>query len=254
MHPYVQIGPIRIATYGMLLVAAFITVVVVLRRDLRTRGLPIDPYVIIGVTGVAGLVGAKVWHCLETPKVLFGYPLLIFYPGGFAFFGALISGAIALMLLARHNRLPLLLILDVAAPVAALGYAFGRVGCLLSGDGDYGIPTRLPWGMAFPHGLVPTTQHVHPTPVYEAIVAILIFWILWKLRRLAVLGQIPNGQVFAVYLVLSGSARFLVEFIRINPQVIWGMSNAQIASLASVFTGCLLYMLGAARDTRAESG
>jgi phosphatidylglycerol:prolipoprotein diacylglycerol transferase len=129
--------------------------------------------------------------------------------------------------------------LDLAAPAVSVGYGVGRLGCLISGDGDYGIPTRLPWGMSFPNGLVPTTERVHPTPIYELLVALLIAAYLW--RRGAKPGApLPLGQLTGEYLVLSGVARFLVEFIRINPRIYWGMSNAQVASLGSIVAGILL--------------
>ena len=134
--------------------------------------------------------------------------------------------------------------LDLAAPAVSVGYGVGRLGCLISGDGDYGIPTRLPWGMSFPNGLVPTTQRVHPTPIYELIAGLLIGYYLW--RRGA--KQSPLGQITGEYLVLSGIARFLVEFIRINPRIYWGMSNAQVASLGSIVAGILL-MLWARRHS-----
>src|SRR6185437_155038 len=179
---------------------------------------------------------------------------------------------------------------------AALGYGIGRIGCLLSGDGDYGKPTSLPWGMSFPNGLVPTTQRVHPTPIYELIVACAIAWLLWRLgarqiarRRdraeaslreanptvaknarkgnaAAIGGMVaarsgkperqtagassrtPHGAVwlraggvFAAYLVLTGAARFLVEFIRINPRSFFGLTNAQAASAVSVIAGAALW-------------
>jgi phosphatidylglycerol:prolipoprotein diacylglycerol transferase len=128
--------------------------------------------------------------------------------------------------------------LDLAAPAAAVGYGVGRLGCLTSGDGDYGIPTSLPWGMSFPNGLVPTTQRVHPTPIYELIAALLIAWLIW--RRGKPEAARPAGEITGDYLILSGIARFLVEFIRINPRIYWGMSNAQVASIGSVVAGVAL--------------
>jgi phosphatidylglycerol:prolipoprotein diacylglycerol transferase len=129
--------------------------------------------------------------------------------------------------------------LDLAAPAAAVGYGMGRLGCLVSGDGDYGIPTKLPWGMSFPNGLVPTTQRVHPTPIYELLAGFLIGYYLW--RRGA--KPRPLGQITGEYLILSGIARFLVEFIRINPKIYWGMSNAQLASLGSVVAGIVFVVV-----------
>ena len=142
--------------------------------------------------------------------------------------------------------------LDLAAPAVSVGYGVGRIGCLVSGDGDYGIPTSLPWGMSFPHGLVPTTQRVHPTPIYELLVALLIAGYLW--RRGANSGRpLPLGQITGEYLVLSGIARFLVEFIRINPRIYWGMSNAQVASLGSIAAGILLIVWARRHSTMASA-
>jgi phosphatidylglycerol---prolipoprotein diacylglyceryl transferase len=132
--------------------------------------------------------------------------------------------------------------LDVASPAAALGCGIGRIGCLISGDGDYGTPTSLPWGMSFPNGIVPTTERVHPTPIYEFLAAVVIFWILWRIgaRWLNDAGHI--GKLFGVYLLLSGVARFFVEIIRINPRVLWGLTNAQIASIIYVIIAGFLLL------------
>jgi phosphatidylglycerol:prolipoprotein diacylglycerol transferase len=132
--------------------------------------------------------------------------------------------------------------LDVASPAAAIGYGFGRVGCLISGDGDYGIPTTLPWGMSFPNGIVPTTEKVHPTPIYEFLAAVVIFWILWRIGARWLNDAGHTGKLFGVYLLLSGVARFFVEIIRINPRVLWGLTNAQIASIIYVIVGTFLVM------------
>ncbi|MGB7136402.1 MAG: prolipoprotein diacylglyceryl transferase family protein, partial [Acidobacteriaceae bacterium] len=164
---------------------------------------------------------------------------------------------------ARVYKLGSLRMLDLAAPAAAIGYGVGRLGCLVSGDGDYGIPTKLPWGMSMPHGLVPTTDvcvdrgwpancGVHPTPIYELIGALFILWILW--RRGAPERPKPLGEITGEYLVLTGIARFLVEFIRINPRILWGMTNAQLASLGSIAFGIGLMIYARSRaDRRAGS-
>lgn len=242
MLPYIYIGSIRVATYGSFLSLALLAGFFLLRRDLRIRKIPGNPSLFMAMIALAGLVGAKLWHCLENPALLFAHPMIVFQPGGLAFFGGLVAGAVMLVYLAHVHRIPVLRMMDIASPPTAIGYAIARLGCLTSGDGDYGIPTRLPWGMTFPNGLVPTNEYVHPTPIYESIVALAIFYYLWRLRRRALDGAIPDGQVFAVYLILSGIARFLVEFIRINPRVLFGMSNAQVASLVSVLFGFFLYL------------
>jgi phosphatidylglycerol:prolipoprotein diacylglycerol transferase len=129
--------------------------------------------------------------------------------------------------------------LDLAAPAAALGYGVGRIGCLLSGDGDYGINTTLPWGVHMAKDALvppnPPNALVQPTPVYELLFSVLVCWILWKLGE----RHKPIGWLTGMYLLLSGIGRFLVEFVRINPKIYFGhtMSNAQVAALGSVVAG-----------------
>ncbi len=210
----------------------------VLQADLTRRRLRGDAVNIISILALAGLVGSKLYHVLETPADLLADPLgRLFSTSGFAWFGAALGGLAALVALARHYGIPLLLMLEVTAPAATLGYGIGRIGCLLSGDGDYGIPTSLPWGMSFPHGLVPTSERVHPTPIYEFLAAAAIFWFLWNMGARALREPRPVGEVAAHYFLLTGLARFLVEFIRINPRSILGLSNAQAASLLSMAAG-----------------
>lgn len=215
----------------------------VLRVDLRRRGISADAELFIAIPCLAGIVGAKLYHVLESPSELFAHPWSeLFSQFGFAWFGGLLAGVGSFVWLARREKIPLLTMMDAGSPAAALGYGIGRIGCFLSGDGDYGVPTSLPWGMSFPNGLVPTTERVHPTPVYELIVASVIVWILWRMGAKQIAAEKGSpGIVFAAYLVLTGIARFLVEFIRINPRSFLGMTNAQAASLASIVAGALLW-------------
>jgi phosphatidylglycerol---prolipoprotein diacylglyceryl transferase len=225
----------------------------VMRADLARRHTAADAETIIGLTGLSGLAGARLYHLLESPVEFLAHPLpLLFSTMGFAWFGAVIGGFAALVLLARHYKMNILLMLDVASPAAAVGYGVGRIGCLVSGDGDYGKPTSLPWGMSFPNGLVPTTQRVHPTPIYELIGALVIAYVLWRIGAHAVGKLRPAGEVFGYYLILTGAARFLVEFIRINPRSFYGLTNAQVASLCSTVAGVLLLFVLLGLRTRPE--
>jgi phosphatidylglycerol---prolipoprotein diacylglyceryl transferase len=245
--------------------AAMLAGYYLLRADLARRGIGGKESglaeALIAIPCLAGIIGAKIYHVLQTPADLLSDPVgQLFSQFGFAWFGGLITGAAGFAWVAWRKKVPLLTALDAGSPAAALGYGVGRIGCLLSGDGDYGIPTSLPWGMSFPHGLVPTTQRVHPTPIYELAVACLIAGLLWRLgsRQIGVQtglagnagkGQppssrtlLPSGHVFAVYLILTGVARFLVEFIRINPPSFFGLTNAQAASVLSVVAGAILWI------------
>jgi len=251
--PYIHIGPLTLGTYGLLVATGLLFAFFVLQADLRRRQLTADPHTIVGLTGLVGLLGAKLYHLLESPAEFFAHPFpLLISPLGFAFYGGLLGGLLTLLLLARHYRMPLLAMLDVASPAAALGYGIGRIGCLISGDGDYGIPSSLPWAMSFPNGLVPTTERVHPTPIYEFLAAVVIFYGLWRLGTRSLHGPRPAGEVFGYYLVLSGGARFLVEFIRLNPRSVFGLTNAQAASLLSILAGIAILLAVRHRIPAAE--
>ena len=260
MYPFIHIGPLTLGSYGLMVATGLICAFFILRADFARRGIAADAEAIIGITGLSGLAGSRLYHLLESPANFspirgrsYSAPWdlrlwapssadswpLCFWPG--------VSGSSPLLML------------DVASPAAALGYGIGRIGCLISGDGDYGMPTTLPWGMAFPHGIVPTTEscvewgaapdcRVHPTPIYEFLIAVLIFWILWRLGERALKRRAPNGIIFAAYLVLTGIARFLVEIIRINPRSFFGMSNAQAASVVSILAGVALFFYCRARQ------
>ncbi|HKR26029.1 MAG TPA: prolipoprotein diacylglyceryl transferase [Acidobacteriaceae bacterium] len=241
MYPFIHIGRISIGTFGLLLWLAAVCGCWALYRNFQRWRINADAISIVAVSTVAGILGAKLWHVLETPHELFAHPAdLLFDRAGFAWYGGLIVGILALLWQARVYKLGSLQMLDLAAPAASVGYGVGRLGCLVSGDGDYGKPTNLPWGMSFPHGLVPTYQRVQPTPVYELFGALFIAWILW--RRGEPERPRPWGQITGEYLILSGIARFLVEFIRINPRILWGMTNAQLASLGAVVFGFALVL------------
>src|SRR5438270_6104000 len=196
MYPYIHIGPLSLGTFDIFMWLAFLAAYFALATDFSRRHLPADPQIIVGGLAFAGLAGAKLWHLLEEPGEFLAAPASLFFSRtGFAWFGGFIAGILALIYYARRYRIPLLTLMDACAPATALGYAVGRLGCLISGDGDYGKPTTLPWGMAFPNGLVPTSGpngtcvewgappdcRVHPTPIYEFIVGVIIFYYLWRL-------------------------------------------------------------------------
>jgi len=242
MIPYLHIGPLNLPTFGLMVATALLCSAYILQKDFERRGWSIDGYSMITYAGLAGMLGAKIYHVLETPAEFFADPWpQIFSRTGFAWFGGFLGGFAVLLYLGHRAKLPLLSFLDACSPAAAVGYGIGRIGCLLSGDGDYGIPTSLPWGMSFPNGIVPTTDRVHPTPIYEFIVWLGIGALLWHLgnKRLRE-GRTTGGQIFCFYLILTGLARFLVEIIRINPRTFLGMSNAQTMGAVSVIAGITL--------------
>jgi len=258
MIPFLHLGPLTIPTFGLMVATGLLVSAYVLQADFdrRREGFSKHGYLkeskepshhdegflIIGIAGISGLVGARLYHVLETPREFFADPWpLLLSRFGFAWFGGFLGGFVALIFLAKYYGVPALEFMDLCSPAAAVGYAIGRIGCLLSGDGDYGVPTKLPWGMSFPNGVVPTPERVHPTPIYEFLIWMLIAVILWQMGRKALDGEVP-GKVFCAYLILTGAARFLIEFIRINPRSFFGMSNAQTASLVSILLGIMLVL------------
>jgi len=241
MIPYLHLGPLQLPTFGLMVALALITAAYVLQADFDRRGMNADAFTMITIAGLMGILGAKLYHLLESPAEFFADPLpLLLSRYGFAWFGGFLGGFGAIVLMGWQAKLPMWEFLDACSPAASFGYAIGRIGCFLSGDGDYGKPTSLPWGMSFPNGVVPTTDRVHPAPLYELLIWSAIGWLLWRLGARLLKKPGHSGEIFCYYLILTGVARFLVEIIRINPPWILGLSNAQVASVASVIAGCLL--------------
>jgi phosphatidylglycerol:prolipoprotein diacylglycerol transferase len=244
MYPFLHLGTFNVPTFGLMLWLAAVAGAFIMDRSFRRAQVNADAVGMVAVAVVAGIVGAKLWHVIDTPIEFreFGWSVL-WDRDGFAWFGGLVFGISALLIQGWFAKLGGLRTLDLAAPAAAVGYGIGRIGCFLSGDGCYGVPTTLPWGMSFPNGIDPTLARVHPTPLYELIAGLLIGAYLW-LR-----GGKPRGAgaIVGEYLVLSGTARFLVEFVRRNPKILWDLSNAQLASLGSVVAGIVLISWAATR-------
>lgn len=244
MIPYLHFWGLNLPTFGLMLWLAAVAGAWVMHASFRRAGIDADAVGMVAVAVVAGIVGAKIWHVLDTPSEFreIGWRVL-WDQAGFAWFGGLVFGIAALVFQGWRARIGALRTLDLAAPSAAIGYGIGRIGCFLSGDGCYGIPTNLPWGMSFPNGLEPTLVRVHPTPLYELAAGLLIGWWLWMRGG----SPRPTGRILGEYLVLTGTARFLVEFIRRNPKIVFDLSNAQIASAGSVILGFALILWTAFR-------
>lgn len=237
MYPFLfEIGSFRLPSFGLMVALGFLAALQVLQREFKRQG--IDPELgssIITYGMLGGLAGAKLYFVLfELPDASWEENLGALFSGsGLTWYGGFAVAAGAIIWMIRRRGAPLLRVMDAAGIALALGYAIGRIGCQLAGDGDYGVPTDLPWGMAYPDGVVPTLEKVHPAPVYETLMGLGITGGLWALRRRL---ETP-GLLFCLYLILAGLARFLVEFIRLNPEALWGLSAAQWISLAMIAVG-----------------
>ena len=242
MLPEIHLGPLTLQTFGICFAAGFIGAGALIARRFKELGRPPDwAYEMIFAGLAGGLVGSRVDFLAQNWSKVSGDLLGNLFSGsGLVWFGGLVGGAAGVLLWARWRGWLGLELLDTAAAPLALGYAIGRVGCQLSGDGDYGVPTGLPWGMSYPDGTVPTRLEVHPTPVYETLAMGLVALALWRLR-----GRLATGVLFALYLVLAGLERLLVELIRRNDSVVAGLTLPQLVSLAMVAAG--VAWLGARR-------
>lgn len=238
MYPYLaEIGPLTIGSFGVMVALAFLAALLVLKAEFLRQGIEADLAESL-ITGamIGGLVGAKLYFVFfETPSDYSWLEMLdvLFSGSGVTFYGGFVVAAITAIAIIRRRNAPMAGVADALGLALALGYAIGRIGCQLAGDGDYGKPTDLPWAMAYPDGVVPTLEKVHPAPVYETLIGLGSFGFLWIVRRRIT----TPGVLFSMYLVLAGSARFAVEFVRINPQVIGTLTAAQLISFVLVVAG-----------------
>jgi phosphatidylglycerol:prolipoprotein diacylglycerol transferase len=234
VQPEIDLGPLSLKTFGIMFALAFLAAGAVVARRFKELGKPTDwAYEMIFAGLAGGLVGARVYYLAQNwSDVHNDLAGNLFSGSGLVWYGGAIGGAIAVCAWAWWRDCLSLTLLDVASVPLALGYAIGRIGCQLSGDGDYGRASDLPWAMSYPDGTVPTNQDVHPTPVYETLAMGLVAWFLWNLRD-----RFRAGVLFASYLVLSGLERFLVEFVRRNDETVAGLTTPQVESLALMAVG-----------------
>jgi phosphatidylglycerol:prolipoprotein diacylglycerol transferase len=234
MLPTIDLGPITLQTFGICFALAFLFSGALVARRLKEIGKSPDwAYEMTFFALVGGLVGARIDYLIENWSSVSGDLLGSIFSGtGLVWLGGLIGGALGVVLWAWRRGFLNLTLLDVCAPSLAVGYAVGRIGCQLSGDGDYGIRSDLPWAMSYPDGTVPTEDRVHPTPVYETLTMGLVALLLWRLRD-----RFKPGVLFALYLLFAGLERFLVEFIRRNDAVVAGLTVPQLISLCMAVAG-----------------
>jgi phosphatidylglycerol---prolipoprotein diacylglyceryl transferase len=236
MQPEIHLGPLTLQTFGIMFALAFIASGLLVARRLKELGKPVDwAYEMVFAALIGGVVGARLDFVLENwDEVSDDLLGNIFSGAGLVWYGGAIGGALAVILWARWRGMLNLVLLDMCAPALAIGYGVGRIGCQLSGDGDYGKAWDGPWAMAYPNGTVPTTEEVHPTPVYETLTMGLVAWFLWRRRH-----SMRPGALFALYLVLAGAERFLVEFVRRNDRVVAGLTVPQLIAAAIFLVGAV---------------
>jgi phosphatidylglycerol:prolipoprotein diacylglycerol transferase len=234
MYPVLfEIFGFPISTFGVMLAVAFLAGTWITARRMAEIGLdPEGATTMLIYAMVGGIGGSKLYFAIDVSlRENIPFTQLLFAREGITFYGGLI-GAIALVLVGtRIHRIPTGPFFNAVCLAGALGQALGRVGCFLVGD-DYGRPTNGPFGIAFPDGAPPTLEPVHPTQLYEAAWLFGVTALLWVRRD-------RSPRLWAEYLMLAGAGRFAVEFLRVNPRVWLGLSEAQLIALT-------LFAIGAA--------
>lgn len=240
MYPdLIKIGDFVISSFGVMVAIGFLVAYWFSAKEFKRKGLSEE---LLGnlflAAMVGGIVGAKFLFLLENipVKEIIANPFqYLFSRGGLTFYGGLFGALFLTWVVAKRYKTSFWKIGDAVAPAMAIGYAIGRIGCFLVGD-DYGIPTNLPIGMTFPMGLPPTLEKVHPTQIYEVIIMGIVFLFLWKIRK----RDYKVGYLFSIYLLLAGTERFLIEFLRnTTPSPISGLSIAQLMAVVLIVVGTI---------------
>ncbi len=237
MYPdLIKIGNFSISSFGVMVAFSFLVAYWLCLKEFRRKNLSED---LLGnlflAAMIGGIAGAKLLYIFENVpiKEILQNPVQhIFSRGGLTFYGGLFGALLLTWLVAKRGKLDFWVLGDSVAPAMAIGYSIGRIGCFLVGD-DYGIRSDLPWAVAFPNGLPPTIDTVHPTQIYETLIMLIVFLYLWRIRK----SSNKTGYIFSLYLILAGSERFIIEFLRnTSPSPISNLSIAQnIAVLIILF-------------------
>ncbi len=259
MHPIIfSVGPITIYSFGLMMGISFLLGNYLLAKEFKRRKL--HPDLASNVTLIAliaGVSGSKMLYLIENWSFFVKDPVgMIFSPGGLTFYGGFILATLSVYIYSKKKNIRFLTIADSIAPAIILAYGVARIGCHLAGDGDYGFPSNLPWATdyskgtyppsaafrnfpevtsLYPNGIVPDNTLCHPTPIYETIICSLFFLVLWNKRT----KWTAEGQLFSAYLIMAGLERFTVEFFRLNPRLLFGLSEAQIISVILIVLGII---------------
>ena len=245
MYPeLIKIGDFTISSFGVMIALCFLAGYWLI--SLETKRKKLSEKAVSNMflaTMIGGIVGAKILYLFENVPLgdLIRHPIThLLSRGGLTFYGGFLGALILVWIIANKNKISMWTVGDLAAPALALAYSIGRIGCLLVGD-DYGVPSNLPWAMAFPQGLPPTTETVHPTQIYEIVIMFIAFLYIWKIRTKIR----PAGWLFSIYLIIAGFERFFVEFVRnTTDSPVPGLSVAQVMALGLIVVGAIkLYTL-----------
>ncbi len=242
----IQLGPFTIYSFGAMMALGFLVSGYVVSLGMADKGLdPEDAWSLVLWAAVGGIIGARLLAILADWQTFLVHPWSTLLSGsGFVWYGGLIGGFLSATIFIFRRSLRWLVLVDCIAPALAIGQAIGRIGCQVAGDGDWGRPTTLPWGVQYPRAIIgwnawlrenglPSDTYVHPAPVYETLAYSAVFCLLWALRK----RSLPPGSLFWLYLVTSSTARFAIESVRVEPVLAAGLTQAQWIAIALFAAG-----------------
>lgn len=261
MYPNLfYIGDFPITSFGLMMFLSFVGGAWVLGKMMKRYGFTSElAWDLLAWIAIGGVLGAKLYHlALNFDQVMANPKDMIFSRAGLVWYGGLIGGITAYYFQVRSRKLPMAVMYDAAAPALMLAYAIGRMGCFLVGD-DYGRATNAWYGIAFPQGSPPTSafnlrtqfgdniplsipdstiMRVHPTQLYEVGLALIMFWLLWRLGK----KRMAPGLLFACYMSLYAVERFLIEFVRAkSDRFVFGLTTSQVMSILLITGAAIVW-------------
>jgi phosphatidylglycerol:prolipoprotein diacylglycerol transferase len=237
-----SIGSLDVRWYGLMYVVGIVIGLLVAWLYARSKGITADQILNIASIAIpAGLVGARLYYVLQQPLSQYvSEPWKIFavWEGGMAFYGAVFAVVITVVIMAWRMRLSIWKLLDAAVIFAAVGQFFGRIGNIINGD-IIGYPTTLPWGVIYanPNSFAPRHDIAYqPAAIYEAIINIILFSLLWLLRN-----KVKPGILFFIYIFGYSLSQIGIFFLRDNVVIIFGLKQAQLTAIGVIIATVVLF-------------
>lgn len=244
----VEIGALQLRWYSLMIMVAIGVAVWFIGREFKRKGLDTSNYSSIAVWAVAcGIAGARIFHLFDDLGYYIDNPakILDFQSGGLAMYGAVVGGFIGVWIGCWRYNVPFRKTIDAVAPGLALAQGIGRFGCIVNGDA-WGAPTSSPFAFIYtnPDSYIPNRLlgvPTHPYPVYDMALNFALFGLLLYLRR----KPLPDGALFAIFVVVYGVVRFFLSFVREQEVWFWGLQQAQVVALVlvGVALAALAYLL-----------
>jgi phosphatidylglycerol---prolipoprotein diacylglyceryl transferase len=237
------VGPVSLHWYGLMYVVGMVAGLLVTWPYDRSLGITMEQVGTVVFWAIpAGLIGARLYYVIQQPlEQYIENPFRIFavWEGGMAFYGAVFAVVLTIILVTRHMHVSTWKFLDVSVIFGVVGQFFGRIGNLINGD-VIGYPTDLPWGIVYAHPDSLAPRHdvaYHPAAIYEGIANIIIFGILWSLRK-----KLKPGMLFFIYIFTYSLSQIIIFNWRDNDIVLFGIKQAQLTAIAVIIVAAVVFV------------